>query len=103
MADGNATDYNIINTDASAQAHTPATKPYEPERQRDTVRMFVTLGLLASFLGLIFWACRESVISAVLWAQTKDMLQIILPALSGLLGSVIGFYFGSGANMDRRP
>ena len=65
--------------------------------------MFVTLGLLASFLGLIVWACRESVNSVVLWTQTKDMLQIILPALSGLLGSVIGFYFGSGANLDRRP
>lgn len=95
---------NVSYTGGPTPLEEPLTfRPYEPERQRDIVRMFVTLGLLASFLGLIFWACRESVTSAVLWAQTKDMLQIILPALSGLLGSVIGFYFGSGANLDRRP
>ena len=93
-------DYADGNTPSPQPA---AIKPYEPERQRDIVRMFVTLGLLASFLGLIFWACRESVTSAVVWTQTKDMMQIILPALSGLLGSVIGFYFGSGANLDRKP
>ena len=97
-------DLNLSYTSGPTPPEDPLSfKPYEPERQRDIVRMFVTLGLLASFLGLIFWACRESVTSAVLWTQTKDMLQIILPALSGLLGSVIGFYFGSGANLDRRP
>lgn len=65
--------------------------------------MFVTLGLLTSFLGLIFWACRQSINSVTIWMQTKDMLQIILPALSGLLGSVIGFYFGSGAGTGQKP
>ncbi len=92
-----------VDSVSEAQVHPAEVRPYEPERQRDIVRTFVTLGLLASFLGLIFWACRESVTSAVVWAQTKDMMQIILPALSGLLGSVIGFYFGSGANLDRKP
>ena len=32
-----------------------------------------------------------------LWAQTKEMLQIILPALTGIIGTVIGFYFGTAA------
>lgn len=61
--------------------------------------MFVTLGLLVALMGIIFWACRASTTTAAQWSQTKELLQIILPAITGLLGSVIGFYFGSGAAM----
>jgi len=32
------------------------------------------------------------------WAQTKDLLQILLPAETGLLGSALGFYFGARSN-----
>jgi len=29
------------------------------------------------------------------WTQTKEAFGIILPALTGILGTVIGFYFGN--------
>ena len=64
--------------------------------------MIVTLGLLSALGALIFWACKESASATAQWTQTKEMLQIILPALTGLLGSVIGFYFGSGAANGRK-
>ncbi len=32
------------------------------------------------------------------WVQTKDLLQILLPAETGLLGSALGFYFGAKSN-----
>ncbi len=32
------------------------------------------------------------------WAQTKDLLQILLSAETGLLGSALGFYFGAKSN-----
>ncbi|MGI4854563.1 MAG: hypothetical protein ACRYF4_11025 [Janthinobacterium lividum] len=79
---------------------TPELEPYRPERQRDWVRTIVTVGLLTALGGVIFWACRESVASATQWGQTKEMLQIILPAVTGLLGSVIGFYFGTGSFLN---
>jgi hypothetical protein len=60
--------------------------------------MMVTLGLLAMFGWVIVWASIESASWANHWAQTKEMLNLILPAITGLIGSVIGFYFGSGAN-----
>jgi len=28
------------------------------------------------------------------WIETKDLLQILLPAETALLGIVVGFYFG---------
>jgi len=72
--------------------------PYNQLRQWDWVRMIVTLGLLAMLGWVIVWASIESASWPNHWAQTKEMLQTILPAITGLLGSVIGFYFGSNTN-----
>jgi hypothetical protein len=84
------------------------TTPYLAERQRDYVRLIVTVGLLSMFAWVIVWASIESASWKEHWDQTKDMLQIILPALTGLIGSVLGFYFGSksdnnGNSVANRP
>jgi hypothetical protein len=65
------------------------------EKQRDYVRMVVTVGLLLMLGWVIVWASIESASWPDHWSQTKEMLQTILPAVTGLIGSVIGFYFGS--------
>lgn len=70
-------------------------QPYNPEKQRDYVRLVVTVGLLLMLMIVIVWACVESASWPNHWQQTKEMLQIIVPALVGLIGSVIGFYFGA--------
>jgi hypothetical protein len=70
-------------------------EPYDPEPRRDWVRATVTIGLVIAFLllmgdaGVAAFAVKEH------WEQTKEMLQILLPALTGLLGSALGFYFGT--------
>ena len=74
-----------------------ASKPYSPERQRDWVRLIVTCGLLLILAYLVVFATLESASYPAHWAQTKEMLQIILPALTGIIGTVIGFYFGTAA------
>jgi hypothetical protein len=71
---------------------------YIQEKQQDYVRLIVTIGLLLMFAWVIVWASIESASWKNHWDQTKDMLQIILPALTGLIGSVLGFYFGSRGN-----
>jgi hypothetical protein len=72
--------------------------PYDQPRQWDLVRTIVTVGLLAMLGWVIVWASIESASWSNHWAQTKEMLLTILPAITGLLGSVIGFYFGSNTN-----
>ncbi len=75
-------------------------EPYSGEKQRDYVRLTVTVGLLAIFGYLVVFASVESTSWPVHWQQTKEMLQIILPAITGIIGTVIGFYFGSTTNRN---
>lgn len=72
-------------------------KVYSPERQRDNVRLVVTCGLLGILGYLVVFATIESASYPAHWSQAKEMLQIILPALTGIIGTVIGFYFGTAA------
>lgn len=97
-----ASDGVNLSTSADSGSKTLGWEPYRPERQRDWVRTIVTVGLLSTLCGVIFWACKESISSASQWSQTKEMLQIILPAVTGLLGSVIGFYFGTGSFLNNQ-
>lgn len=78
-------------------------KPYSPERQRDYVRLVVTCGLLLILGYLVVFATVESASYPSHWAQTKEMLQIIMPALTGIIGTVIGFYFGTAAANQGQP
>lgn len=73
----------------------PELENYNPEKRKDYVRLIVTVGLLGILAFVVVWACVESASWKEHWEQTKEMLQIILPALLGLIGSALGFYFGS--------
>ena len=82
---------------------TASDKVYSPERQRDNVRLVVTCGLLLILGYLVVFATLESASYPAHWLQTKEMLQILLPALTGLIGTVIGFYFGTTAVNRSKP
>ena len=65
---------------------------YDPEPRRDTVRAIITISLVGALFGVIgfaFYSTRGD------YEKTKDMLDKLLPALTGLIGSALGFYFGS--------
>ena len=72
-------------------------KVYSPERQRDNVRLIVACGFLTILGYLVVFSTIEAASYPEHWAQTQEMLQILLPALTGIIGTVIGFYFGTTA------
>jgi hypothetical protein len=81
--------------------------PPEPELKdlevgRDYVRAIVTLGLLSVLAFVIVWSCVEAASWQDHWNQTKEMLQIVLPALTGPIGSALGFYFGKSAESAKK-
>lgn len=80
---------------ASSNAPKLVVVDVEAEKRKDYVRLIVTIGLLSMLLIVIVWACVETASWPDHWNQTKEMLQIIFPALTGLIGSVLGFYFGA--------
>jgi len=67
----------------------------ELEKRREWVRAAIALSLVGIFgltvlaaLALVVWTDVEA-------ALLKTLIEILLPAETALLGSAIGFYFGS--------
>ena len=46
-------------------------------------------------LGLLAIVVVIAMLRAKTWADTKQLLDVVLPAITALLGSAIGFYFGT--------
>jgi hypothetical protein len=65
-----------------------------PERA-DYVRGPVTIALIVAFILLLAFAGFESAKPPNGWTQVKEYLNIALPAITALLGSAMGFYFGT--------
>jgi hypothetical protein len=71
--------------------------PPERSKPEDWLRFVVTLLFsvaLVIFLGVFLYDAVK-IEGPDTWRQTKEAFGIILPALTGTLGTVIGFYFGN--------
>lgn len=72
-----------------------------PTRAERLGRREWTRSSLAFAFVLIFALTIAFVMSKVGtrdWGETKELLQILLPAETALLGSALGFYFGTRSN-----
>ncbi len=70
---------------------------YDPEPRRDSVRATITIGLIAALFVVVGFALYSTHGD---YEKTKDILDKLLPALTGLIGSALGFYFGSKSNQS---
>jgi hypothetical protein len=61
------------------------------EAGREVVRL-LPAGALVFILAVVIFFSFQKVDN---WDQTKELLQILLPAVTALLGSAVGFYFGT--------
>ena len=74
----------------------PPSAPYDPDRLREIIRGLVTLGAGVSFFIVIGFYLVESVRTAdPAWTRIKEAMQSVLPAVTSVLGTALGFYFGS--------
>jgi hypothetical protein len=72
----------------------PQRRDWHPILQ-ELVRSGLAL-ILAVLLGLtIIWGFLAAGEGGTGWENTKELLQLLLPAETGLLGSAVGFYFGT--------
>ena len=86
---------DVVSALKESRFNNPPTKAYDPEQQHDIVRTIITcsfiliffLTIIASFV-IVIWFNSS-------WASAKELIQLLLPAETALMGSAIGFYFGS--------
>lgn len=70
-------------------------RPADPEERRDKVRAFTTGAFIILFGLTVLCSFAIVVFDGMVWTNVKDLLQIMLPTETALIGSVVGFYFGS--------
>jgi|GEM_PF-5487664 len=78
------------------QAQGYGEKPYGPSPDREKVRRHLTFGLLVMFflvLGAYVWLGLA--LDDVHWVRVKDILGVLFPTVTGLVCTVMVFYFGS--------
>lgn len=76
----------------------PAERIEEASKGRRFISDEIVRGFLAVFFTLIFLltiVLSFLHLSTKDWGQTKEWLQVLLPAETALIGSATGFYFGA--------
>ena len=72
------------------------TGDYDPEPAREYIRGWITLAATCTFFFIVGFYLFESVHSqTAAWTQIKEAMQSVLPAVTSVLGTILGFYFGS--------
>lgn len=79
------------------------TSPFDPEPERERVRTYVAFGLVGTLASTTFMAFVLLIVIAI-WGDSteprslttedlKSVLSIIYPALIGVVGTTLGFYY----------
>ena len=74
---------------------TVETEDYNPESQREKLRVGITLIFAVSFFFIVTFYLYQSSKTGGSWPQVKEAMQSVLPAVTSVLGTTLGFYFGS--------
>jgi hypothetical protein len=82
--------------------HPPRETTFLPETGKaksfahpDTVRLILALLLALTFLATIGGGFWGALLAPAKWADVKDWLQVVLPAVTAVVSTAIGFYFGT--------
>ena len=67
--------------------------------QGEVVRLLIVVLLFAAFITTLVWAFVSA--NGSHWANVKDLLDLLLPAETALLGTAIAFYMTDRRGGDR--
>lgn len=69
---------------------------YNPDKGRELIRGGIAiLALLVFAVLVIFYFYEASHATGDSWLRIQDAMKVMLPAVTSLMGTVLGFYFGS--------
>ena len=70
--------------------------PYNPDKDRERIRGAVALSAMLVFvLLMVFYFYEATHANPATWSQVEESLKVMLPAVTSVMGTVLGFYFGS--------
>ncbi len=74
----------------------PEVEPYNPDPLREAVRASVT-GLAIMIFSAVIWFYLHQASGGpdATWSRTETAMHVIFPAVTSVLGTALGFYFGS--------
>jgi hypothetical protein len=84
-----------IRTDFTALNASPRTSEFDITRAQESVRHWLSWSLVAIFGLTIFLSFATIWFDTKAWIAAKDLFTIAISTESALLGSAIGFYFGT--------
>ena len=85
---------NVVQLPPTAVPRPPQLSRIEPSVE-DTARRNLAYFFIFIFAFTIAFACLAVLINHNTWPDIKELLPIIMPAETALLGSATGFYFGA--------
>ena len=69
---------------------------YNIDKARERIRGGIAMMALAVFAFLIaFYVYEAAHATNDVWPRVEDAMKVMLPAVTSLMGAVLGFYFGS--------
>ena len=75
----------------------PKVLPYDPAKAREWVRGAIALGLTAVFILLMLFLIAMVATGYLETDRLEKIAAVLLSPLVGLLGAVLGFYYGEHA------
>jgi hypothetical protein len=78
----------------------PGLRPFDPEPQRERLRGWIALGLLAMF-ALVLLCSFISLWAGIDGDKLQTVLTILVGPLVALVSAATGFYYGSRADAPR--
>jgi hypothetical protein len=80
----------------------PELRPFDPEPQRERLRGWIALGLLA-MLALVLVCSFISLWAGIDGEKLQTVLTILVGPLVALVSAATGFYYGSHTDAPRPP
>lgn len=72
-----------------------SSEPFDPEPARERTRTILGVLLVLLFAAMVLIPVSAVAFGSREWEEMEGMIAVLFPAVVGIVGSALGFYFGS--------